>query len=160
DGERPGSSWNANGSRFIPPEGFGVGRRQRSPTRHWTARRPVLGGRGGYAGLGLVPGILQIPFRVPSGGRAFSTLLLYGPGKGALLAGRLVMRRLVCYLLISGVGLLALADRAQAVYPPNVEDGGKFFKEETLAKANSRIRTIYAKYRIDVVVETFATIPP
>jgi hypothetical protein len=70
------------------------------------------------------------------------------------------MLRLVCYLLLAGMGLLALAGRADAVYPPNVEDGGKFFKEETLAKANSRIRTIYTKYRIDVVVETFATIPP
>jgi uncharacterized membrane protein YgcG len=70
------------------------------------------------------------------------------------------MPRLVHHLLFAWVFFLALAGRAQAVYPPDIADGAKFFKEETLAKANQKIRSIYEKYRVDVVVETFAAVPP
>src|SRR5262249_6199694 len=51
---------------------------------------------------------------------------------------------------------LVPAGPARAVFPPAIKDDGKFFKPETLEKANKKIREIYEKYRKDVVVETIA----
>ena len=56
-------------------------------------------------------------------------------------------------------GGLLLAGPARAVYPPGVKDEGKFFTKEGLEKADKKVREIYAKYRKDVVVETY-TAPP
>jgi hypothetical protein len=55
---------------------------------------------------------------------------------------------------------LAPVEQAGAVYPPPVQDEGKFFKMETLEKVNKKIRAIYQNYHMDVVIETFAAIPP
>jgi uncharacterized membrane protein YgcG len=56
-------------------------------------------------------------------------------------------------------GCLVLAGPAWGVYPPGVKDEGKFFTKEGLQKADKKIREIYAKYRKDVVVETYAAPP-
>jgi uncharacterized membrane protein YgcG len=53
---------------------------------------------------------------------------------------------------------LVPAGPARAVFPPPVKDDGKFFKPETLEKANKKIREIYQKYQKDVVVETLASL--
>lgn len=47
---------------------------------------------------------------------------------------------------------------ALAVFPPPIKDDGKFFKAETLDKANKKIREIYENYKKDVVVETLASL--
>ena len=56
-------------------------------------------------------------------------------------------------------GCLVLAGPARAIYPPGVKDEGKFFTKEGLEKADKKIREIYAKYRKDVVVETYPAAP-
>jgi hypothetical protein len=56
-------------------------------------------------------------------------------------------------------GCLALAGPARAVYPPGVKDEGKFFTKEGLEKADKKVRETYAKYRKDVVVETYMAPP-
>jgi hypothetical protein len=53
---------------------------------------------------------------------------------------------------------LVPAGPARAVFPPPIKDDGKFFKVETLDKANKKIREIYENYRKDVVVETIASL--
>jgi uncharacterized membrane protein YgcG len=50
------------------------------------------------------------------------------------------------------------AGPARAVFPPPIKDDGKFFKPETLEKANKKIREIYEKYRKDVIVETLPSL--
>lgn len=49
---------------------------------------------------------------------------------------------------------------AWAVYPPPVKDDGKFFKPDTVEKANQKVREIYEKYQKDVVIETIASLTP
>jgi hypothetical protein len=56
-------------------------------------------------------------------------------------------------------GCLVLAGPARAIYPPGVKDEGKFFTKEGLEKADKKVREIYAKYRKDVVVETYMSPP-
>jgi hypothetical protein len=60
--------------------------------------------------------------------------------------------------LLAATALLVVwlvpAGTARAVFPPPIKDDGKFFKPETLEKANKKIREIYEKYKKDVVVET------
>jgi len=56
------------------------------------------------------------------------------------------------------LGLLLTTSAAWAVYPPAIKDDGKFFKADTLEKANRKIREIYEKYNKDVVVETIASL--
>jgi hypothetical protein len=53
---------------------------------------------------------------------------------------------------------LVPAGPARAVFPPAIKDDGKFFKPETLEKANKKIREIYEKYKKDVVVETITSL--
>jgi uncharacterized membrane protein YgcG len=53
---------------------------------------------------------------------------------------------------------LVPAGPARAIFPPAIKDDGKFFKPETLDKANKKIREIYEKYKKDVVVETIASL--
>jgi hypothetical protein len=53
---------------------------------------------------------------------------------------------------------LVPAGRVCAVFPPPIKDDGKFFKAETLDKANKKIREIYQNYRKDVIVETIASL--
>ncbi len=55
--------------------------------------------------------------------------------------------------------LLIVIGRAAAV-APEIRDGGKFFGEEAVKKGNETIREIYKKYGKDVLIETFATVPP
>jgi uncharacterized membrane protein YgcG len=53
---------------------------------------------------------------------------------------------------------LLTAGSAHAVFPPAIKDDGKFFKSETLEKANKKIREIYEKYKKDVVIETIPSL--
>ncbi len=71
---------------------------------------------------------------------------------------RPLVRHLLCLLL--PLVWCALSARAVAVYPPPIKDEAKFFTPETAEKVNKKIRSIYQKYRKDVVVETYPTIPP
>jgi uncharacterized membrane protein YgcG len=50
-------------------------------------------------------------------------------------------------------GLLGVGT-AFAVFPPPIKDEGKFFSKEALEKADKKIRSIYEKYKKDVIVET------
>src|SRR5437762_49110 len=61
-------------------------------------------------------------------------------------------------LLVACVAWLACAGRAAAV-APEIKDGGKFFSEEAVKKANEQIREIAHKYDKDLLVETFMTVP-
>jgi TPM domain len=72
------------------------------------------------------------------------------------------MRPMVRFLLASGVPvvLLTLVGVVLAVYPPAIRDEGKFFKPETVEKANAKIHAIYKNYRKDVIIETYPSIPP
>ncbi len=56
------------------------------------------------------------------------------------------------------VSWLLFPSTAQAIVP-KVYDNGKFFDAETVKKADAQIKLIEEKYKRDVVVETFATIP-
>jgi hypothetical protein len=64
--------------------------------------------------------------------------------------------------LLAATALLAAwlltAGPARAVFPPPIKDDGKFFKPETLDKANKKIREIYQNYKRDVVIETLASL--
>ena len=53
---------------------------------------------------------------------------------------------------------LILPGTASAIVP-QVHDYGKFFKPETVAKADAQIKMIAERYKKDVVVETFEKIP-
>jgi uncharacterized membrane protein YgcG len=70
------------------------------------------------------------------------------------------MSRRVC-LWTFGVlaAWLALGARAVAV-APEIRDEGKFFSPEAVKKANEQIRDIYSKHGKDVLIETFASVPP
>src|SRR5579871_1367195 len=65
-------------------------------------------------------------------------------------------------LAVTSLGLIALlalsAGTAQAV-APEVKDEAKFFKPETVKKANDEIRAIMRKYEKDVLIETFPSVP-
>src|SRR4029079_908846 len=61
-----------------------------------------------------------------------------------------VAAALACGLLVVGT--------ASAVFPPPVKDEGKFFSQEALEKADKKIRSIYEKYKKDVVVETMGAL--
>src|SRR5205823_633059 len=50
------------------------------------------------------------------------------------------------------------AARAQAP-PPSIRDEGKFFSEEARQKANQKIQDISRRYKRDLVIETYATVP-
>jgi len=54
---------------------------------------------------------------------------------------------------------LGLAAPARAVFPPPIKDDGKFFSAEAVDKTNKKIKEIYAKFKKDVVIETYAGIP-
>jgi hypothetical protein len=56
--------------------------------------------------------------------------------------------------LLFAAAWLGLVGSARAVYPPAIKDDGKFFKPDTLEKANKKIREIYQNYKKDVVIET------
>jgi hypothetical protein len=55
----------------------------------------------------------------------------------------------VCLLLISRAGAVA----------PQIRDDGKFFSPDAVKKADEQIRDLYAKYRKDVLIETFPSVP-
>lgn len=65
-------------------------------------------------------------------------------------------------LAVVSLGLIALlaltAGTARAV-APEVKDEAKFFKPETVKKANDEIRAIMRKYEKDVLIETFPSVP-
>src|SRR5258708_1959376 len=61
-------------------------------------------------------------------------------------------------LLAACVACLTCAGRAAAV-APEIKDGGKFFSEDAVKKANEQIREIARKYDKDLLVETFMTVP-
>src|SRR5947209_3815693 len=63
----------------------------------------------------------------------------------------------VLCILILAAGLVPTGP-ARAVFPPAIKDDGKFFKAETLEKANKKIREIYENYKKDVVVETIESL--
>lgn len=56
---------------------------------------------------------------------------------------------LLCLALLLGV-----TSRAAAVFPPELDDKGKFFSKGAIEKANKKIRDIYEKYKKDVVIAT------
>ena len=58
------------------------------------------------------------------------------------------------------LALLALTAPAVAIYPPALDDKGKFFTKEGLESANKKIRAIYEKYKKDVVIETIPMLTP
>ncbi len=62
----------------------------------------------------------------------------------------------LCVLVLAA--WLLPAGPAHAVFPPAIKDDGKFFKPETLDKANKKIREIYENYKKDVVIETIPTL--
>jgi hypothetical protein len=62
----------------------------------------------------------------------------------------------LCVLILAA--WLVPAGSAHAVFPPPIKDDGKFFKAETLEKANKKIREIYEKYKKDVVIETIESL--
>jgi len=70
---------------------------------------------------------------------------------------QLPVRRLVLPAL--ALVWLGLVGSASAVFPPPIKDDGKFFSAEALEKANKKIRSIYATYRKDVVIETYPEVP-
>ncbi|QEL13475.1 trypsin-like peptidase domain-containing protein [Limnoglobus roseus] len=43
--------------------------------------------------------------------------------------------------------------------PATVADGGKFFTEETVKKLQDAVNDLHAKQKVDLLVETFATVP-
>jgi hypothetical protein len=63
-------------------------------------------------------------------------------------------------LISSGLIILVLvfADQASAV-APEIKDGGKFFSEAAIKRANKEIRDIAKNYDRDLLIETYATIP-
>jgi len=65
-----------------------------------------------------------------------------------------MLRHLGLFALAFALGWLVVVHQAQAVYPPPVKDGGKFFDAKALEKANAKIKDIYKKYKKDVVIET------
>jgi uncharacterized membrane protein YgcG len=62
----------------------------------------------------------------------------------------------LCALVLAAC--LLPAGPAHAVFPPPIKDEGKFFKPETLEKANKKIREIYENNKKDVVIETIETL--
>jgi uncharacterized membrane protein YgcG len=62
----------------------------------------------------------------------------------------------LCALVLAA--WLLPAGPAHAVFPPAIKDEAKFFKPETLEKANKKIREIYENYKKDVVIETVASL--
>jgi hypothetical protein len=71
-----------------------------------------------------------------------------------------MVRSLPALALIAALALgLAAPQPALAVFPPAIKDDGKFFAKETLEKANKKIRELYQKYKKDVVIETFESLP-
>jgi hypothetical protein len=65
-------------------------------------------------------------------------------------------RGVILPLVLAG---LTLTGRAAAV-APDVNDVGKFFSAEAVKKANEQLREIYSKYDLDLLIETWATVPP
>jgi hypothetical protein len=63
--------------------------------------------------------------------------------------------RTLLILAAAGLGVGA----ALAAVVPEVRDEGKFFSPETVKKADEQIREIYRKHGLDVVVETYKTVP-
>jgi uncharacterized membrane protein YgcG len=54
---------------------------------------------------------------------------------------------------------LSAASPAWAVVP-EVQDGAGFFKPETIAKVNDALADIGKKHKKDLLIETYATVPP
>jgi hypothetical protein len=67
------------------------------------------------------------------------------------------MPRLLAATALLAAWLLS-AGPARAVFPPSIKDEGKFFKAETLDKANKKIHEIYQNYTKDVVIETLPSL--
>ncbi len=61
---------------------------------------------------------------------------------------------------LAALALLLASASAWAVFPPDVKDDGKFFKADALKAANKKIREVFEKYKKDVVVEAYSTLPP
>src|SRR5216110_1380382 len=57
------------------------------------------------------------------------------------------------------IGWLAVAGPASAVLVSEVKDDAGFFKPETIKKANGEIKEIKERYKHDLVVETYKTVP-
>jgi uncharacterized membrane protein YgcG len=60
---------------------------------------------------------------------------------------------------LAALALLVGVASAWAVFPPDIKDDGKFFKADAVKAANKKIRELYEKYKKDVVVETYSTLP-
>jgi S1-C subfamily serine protease len=58
---------------------------------------------------------------------------------------------------VKAVGKLEVPKRTTEVF--TVKDGGKFFSDDAVKKANEGIKEIEKKYDHDLLVETFATVP-
>jgi len=63
------------------------------------------------------------------------------------------------FCLMLALAWLVAVGPARAVFPPEIKDGAKFFKTETVEKANKKIKELYQKYKKDVVIETLASVP-
>src|SRR5438477_6529553 len=63
------------------------------------------------------------------------------------------------WILRSMVLMLAFAASRALAVAPEIKDGGKFFSEEAIRKADKQIREIARKYDRDLLIETVATIP-
>src|SRR5207253_2342869 len=63
------------------------------------------------------------------------------------------------WILRSMVLMAALAASRALAVAPEIKDGGKFFSEEAIHKADKQIREIARKYDRDLLIETVATIP-
>lgn len=61
-------------------------------------------------------------------------------------------------VVFAAISCAVLAGSAAAV-APEIKDDAKFFSAETVKKANDQIKDIARKHGIDLLVETFQTVP-
>ncbi len=65
----------------------------------------------------------------------------------------------IARLALVSLCLVAASAAAAWAVVPEVQDGGGFFKPETIAKVNEILATIGEKHHKDLLVETYATVP-
>ncbi len=69
------------------------------------------------------------------------------------------MSRQPCHRGILILAAWAAAAAVGLAVTPEVQDQGKFFSADAVKKADERIREIYRKHNLDVLLETYQTIP-
>lgn len=85
-----------------------------SPARRWDGSVVVLAFLAIATVLGVVGGVLGAVSGWPQAGRGYGAVLLAGAALAGLLAVRILRRRAALVETFAGIGLLVLADRADA----------------------------------------------